>query len=198
MARKHVIFSATALAVGVFTLSAPFHERDQAGSVDTHKRQFIDENLRTAAGRKAALQAQTAPQTAKSVMPATAQVVPPAPHDPIPGYDLDVPYLEVAFGLPQLNSLMTDGQAELSLPGIAPMMLTLVKHNKDFGVDRLSVRHADAISTITRRGDQFFATLALPQGGYRMDGWGNTSRLYPHQILAQRTLRHEVDYRHVP
>ena len=112
-------------------------------------------------------------------------------------FDADVAYQEIEFGSRDIDTLLTQGAVPFELPGHAPVTLTLHNHQQQFGGDRISVAHGETLSTITRRGDNVFATIALPTGSFRLESHGNVSRVYPHRTLAQRANLYEVDYRHV-
>ncbi len=198
MAWKQVIVSAAVIVAGAFTLSAPPLTKDTAAPSQVTERQTLDANMPQSQPNADIATAHTTPTETLSV--AERMITAEEPEDQSPNaadYDLDVPYVEVNFGVSDLEGLLTTGSAKFAIPGYAPIELMLVKHKKQFGGDAISVRQADSVSTITRRGNQFFATLALPSGAYRVDDWGDKSRFFPHQILAQRSIRHEVDYRHV-
>lgn len=132
-----------------------------------------------------------APAATPPAAAATATAPPPSP------FDLDIPELTIAFGHAELDTLVTTGTATVSIPGHADIDLHLTRHYSRHGMQHISASHAGLISTFTRRGERFFATLATPFESYRLESTdGGDSRIIPQRLLAARTIRHEKDFRH--
>ncbi len=118
--------------------------------------------------------------------------------------ELDVPSQSIDFGITAVNRLQTRGEATLELPGMAPITLVKTRQQSLNGMVTMTLKQAHAtpiktpelVSTLTRRGDSFFLSLATANGGYRVEGRGTHSQITPNRVLAQRLIRHEADYRH--
>ena len=111
-------------------------------------------------------------------------------------FDLDIPFQSVKFTTHNLHELVTSGHTLFSLPGKADARLTLIGHQSTQGMEHIQADINGNIATITRRGELFFATIALATGSYRMEGGTDHSRLYPHQQIAARTIQHNADFRY--
>ena len=135
----------------------------------------------------------------RAIMPeATSRAAAATATAPLPSsFDLDIPELTIAFGHAELDTLVTTGTATVSIPGHADIDLHLTRHHRRHGMQHISATHAGLISTFTRRGERFFATLATPFESYRLESTDRgDSRIIPQRLLAARTIRHEKDFRH--
>ena len=103
----------------------------------------------------------------------------------------------IPFGSQQVDTLIQNGRVTLHLPDTGALTLTLHSHHRAHGIDHIQAEFDSHLSTITRRGADLFATIATNRGVYRLDGHGGAARVYPHQLLAARTIRTAKDYRHV-
>ena len=112
-------------------------------------------------------------------------------------YNLDMPQMTMAFGSNDLNDLIARGSTLLPLPDTSPLELRLVSVVNRHGIEQIRAEHQGMVSTITRRGDKFFATVSSPRDSYRIEGGLSQSLVFPHRLLAQRTIRHATDYRYV-
>lgn len=118
--------------------------------------------------------------------------------------ELDVASQTIDFGIAAVNRLQTRGEATLELPGMTPITLVKTRQQSLNGMVTMTLKqmHTTAIntpelvSTLTRRGDSFFLSLATARGGYRVEGRGSHSQITPNRVLAQRLIRHEADYRY--
>ena len=148
------------------------------------ERQFIDAEL--------------APATTFPEIPDGARTLTPMPlEEPLSPYDLDIPTQTVAFGAAEIDQLIVRGEVDFALPGHARITLQLLGLTEKHGMQHIRAKALDNVTTITRRGHTFFATLALPTGSFRLEGQGASAQIYPHQLIAARSIRHEADYRHV-
>jgi|GEM_PF-7059431 len=112
-------------------------------------------------------------------------------------FDTDIPVLNSAFNLAAIDTLMHAGSVSLDLPDGTRATLQRIHTRTEFGITHLQAEADGYVATITRRGEAFFATLANSAGSYRIEGNAAQSRVFPHQLIAQRRLQHETDYRHV-
>ncbi len=112
-------------------------------------------------------------------------------------FDTDIPVLSSSFDLAAIDTLMLEGRVSLDLPDGTRTALQRTHTRTEFGITHLQAEADGYIATITRRGEEFFATLANSAGSYRIEGNAVQSRVFPHQLIAQRRLQHETDYRHV-
>ena len=112
-------------------------------------------------------------------------------------YNLDMPQMTMAFGTNDLNDLIARGSTLLPLPDTSPLEIRLVSVVMRHGIEQIKAEHQGMVSTITRRGDKFFATVSSPRDSYRIEGGLSQSQVFPHRLLAQRTIRHALDYRYV-
>ncbi len=103
----------------------------------------------------------------------------------------------LAFDTAAVDALLATGTTTLHLPGAGSVTLQLDTHRRRAGTDFITARAAGLTSSLTRRDNTFFLTLATPGESYRIEGNASGSRLYRHSVLAQRTISHAIDYRYI-
>ena len=113
-----------------------------------------------------------------------------------PEYDLDIPFETVAFGLANIRSLQETGTTTLELPGVMPITLTMERVTYAVGITSMTLSANGLRSTLSHRGSNFYLSLATPQGGYRIEGDSQETRLIHNQTLNQRMITTDVDYRY--
>jgi hypothetical protein len=112
-------------------------------------------------------------------------------------YDTDIPVLASTLDLAGIDTLIASGALALDLPDGTQTTLTLTRVKRQFGTDHLLAESDGYAATITRRGKQFFAAVATQNGSFRIESTSRGgSQIFPHQLIAQRRIQHEADYRH--
>ena len=189
MTRKLAFTALIAVAIAYLSVNDRLLTQDRLANKNQPPRQFIDAN-----------QAQPAP-IVRSVADITGS--PMATHTPAIAaapdlaFDTDIPVLTSTFDLAAVDTLMRTGGVSLDLPDGARIRLKQTASHEAFGITHLQAEADGYVATITHRRDEFFATLANTAGSYRIEGNAAHSRVFPHQLIAQRRLQHETDYRHV-
>lgn len=113
-------------------------------------------------------------------------------------FDTDIPVLTSSLDLADIDTLITSGTLAVDLPDGTQTTLTLSRAKHQLGTVHVLAEADGYVATITRRGDTFFATVATQNGSFRIEGSADGSLVYPHQLIAQRRIEHEADYRHAP
>ncbi len=152
-------------------------------------RQFIDANQ---AKQQPAIRSVS--ESEDSPVVSIAPVITAAPDL---AFDTDIPVLTSSLDLAAIDTLIDTDHVTLDLPDGSQATLKRTGTQVQFGITHLQAETDGYVATITRRGDEFFATLANSTGSYRIEGNAAQSRVFPHQLIAQRRLQHETDYRHV-
>lgn len=191
MTRKLAFTAFVALAIAYLWVNDRPLTQDRLADTNQQARQIID-----------AKPAQAPPdlipdalsESNSTALVATAQAIAPGP-DPV--FDTDIPVLNSSFDLAAIDTLMREGSVSLDLPDGTRTTLQRTQTYTEFGITHLQAEADGYVATITRRGEEFFATLANSAGSYRIEGNAAHSRVFPHQLIAQRRLQHETDYRHV-
>ncbi len=111
-------------------------------------------------------------------------------------YDTDIPVLTSTLNLAAIDALIASGTLAVDLPDGTHTTLTLTRVKQQFGTDHVLAEADGYVATISRRGKQFFATVATQNGSFRIEGSAQGSQIFPHQLIAQRRIQHEADYRH--
>jgi hypothetical protein len=162
------------------------------------KHHTIEHHANPLADQKSTLhylsQSQSEPQQMTAI---TATTPSPEPAELPRTYNLDMPEMTMAFGTNDLNDLIAKGSTLIPLPGNTPIELRLVSVTERYGIEQIKAEHQGLVSTITRRGDKFFATVSSTSDSYRIEGGLHQAHVFPHRLLAQRTIRHQTDYRYV-
>mgnify|MGYP001813983773 CR=1 FL=1 len=191
MTRKLAFTAFVAVAIAYLWVNDRLLTQDRLTNKHQPMRQFID-----------AKQVNPAPVfiSARLSESSRTPAADPAPIlTPLPdlAFDTDIPVLISSFDLAAVDTLMHAGNVSLDLPDGTSATLQRTHIRTEFGITHLQADADGYVATITRRGEEFFATLANSAGSYRIEGNAAKSRVFPHQLIAQRRLQHETDYRHV-
>jgi hypothetical protein len=209
MTWKFVVTAALVCACAISTIvifpglfQRLFQEQGMRSSLsETSKRQTIDAKHHTIEHQADPLADQrNTPHSHSRPQPLTATTADTPSEDTaaLPrNYNLDMPEMTMAFGTNDLNDLIAKGSTLIPLPGSTPIELRLVSVIERHGIEQIKAEHQGLVSTITRRGDRFFATVSSPSDSYRIEGSMHQAQVFPHRLLAQRTIRHQTDYRYV-
>ncbi|XOV82915.1 MAG: hypothetical protein ACFHXK_18915 [bacterium] len=193
MTRKLAFIAFIALAMThLFINEAPL-QQDRVAHQSQPPRQFIDAKPTAPAPVADSTPRPERIQTGTQGVPMQAH----AQDDLRAGFDADIPWLSSALDLHRVNTLMRLGEVTINLPDGSQSTLRTLHTRSEFGMTHLQAQADGYVATITRRGDDFFATLANATGSYRIEGNAEQSRIFPHQLIAQRRIAHENDYRHV-
>lgn len=189
MTRKLAFTALIAVAIAYLSVNDRLFTQDRLANKTQPPRQFIDAN-----------QAQPPPFLRPVSEPEGSPIAKPSPAvaiAPEMAFDTDIPILTSSLDLAALNTLIRTGSVSVDLPDGTHTRLQRTHTQEQFGMTHLKAEADGYVATITRRGDEFYATLANSAGGYRIEGKATHSRVFPHQLIAQRRLQHETDYRHV-
>jgi len=189
MTRKLAFTALIALAIAYLSVNDRLLWQDRLANKNQPPRQFIDaKQAKQQPARKYVSESEGSPVA--STTPVTAAV-------PNLTFDTDIPLLTSSLDLAAVKTLIGTGHVSLDLPDGTRTTLKRTGTQTQFGITHLQAEADGYVATITRRGDEFFATLANSSGSYRIEGNAAQSRVFPHQLIAQRRLQHETDYRHV-
>lgn len=108
-------------------------------------------------------------------------------------YDVDVDTQLTEFGDRELTQLLAEGDLTLTLPDGNALHLALQAVRHTHGTLHIRASSGPWVSTITRRGPRFFATIASRDEVYRVQGAGQMSHWTAHRSLQYREM--EQDYR---
>ncbi len=124
------------------------------------------------------------------------------PQDMPSRFDLDVPRQQTTFGQAEIQALLQAGAATVYLPD-GQLLHLHTSHTRDLAGDGhvITAAAAGLVSTITTRGNLFFATLATPRGVYRLQNLPHSNTqasVTAHRALDQRTMQTPRDFAHAP
>lgn len=139
-----------------------------------------------------------APTTGNNTRQRTDAITPHAFTSSNPDHDTDIPHIASDLASADVDNLLDTGQLSFELPGQADVALILASHRQTNNTDFITFTSqlTGLASTLTRRGENFFMTLATGHGSYRIEGSGEGSQVYPHQLLAQRQISNAKDFRY--
>ena len=120
---------------------------------------------------------------------------------PVPSshqFEPDIPAGTLAFEHQDIQTLLSQGSVTLEMTGFAPLQLTLSSQRIEHGSTVITAISEDLVSTITLRGEVFYATLATPDQVLRLRGQKSApTQSTRHAVLAQRWLPQVQDYAHI-
>jgi hypothetical protein len=189
MTRKLAFTALIAIAIAYGSVNDRLLMQDRLANKNQPSRQFID--------AKQAKQQPAVRSVSESEVSPVASTNPVIATTPSLTFDTDIPLLSSSLDLAAIDTLIDTGHVLLDLPDGSQATLQRTGIQAQFGITHLQAEADGYVATITRRGDEFFATLANSNGSYRIEGNAAHSRVFPHQLIAQRRLQHETDYRHV-
>ena len=120
----------------------------------------------------------------------------PSQNQPFEPDEPDVPFEEIDFGLAHIGELANSGQTTLEISGLAPITLTMERVRTHAGMTSMTLSHDGLTSTLTRRGERFYLALATPRGTYRVTGDPHATRVVDNQVLNQRMIATDMDFKH--
>ena len=199
MTWKFVVTAALVSTSAISTIAFIQGQAMRSEHVDAPKRQLVDAKLLHLEHETHLHGLQSLPgvQPARTPLVSSA-AVDPANRQHLPSkFNLDLAKMTMKFGTNELDDLIQQGSTVLPLPDSTPIELRLVSVVQRHGVDHIKAEYQGLVSTITRRGDTFYATVASPFDSYRIQGGSTEAQVFPHRLLAQRTIRSHTDYRYV-
>ena len=126
--------------------------------------------------------------------PAARKHNPGHAHQNLARLDVDITYTPVDFTVREISALQAQGKVEVSLPD-AQLTLLLASATQQSGVAHLHAHAAGLTSTITHAEDSFFATVATPNGVWRIHGQDNQAWGTKHAHIAMQRQLIAQDYR---
>ena len=113
-------------------------------------------------------------------------------------YDIEIPYIESGFSSVDIEILLATKQATFHTPGGQSYQLELHSVQRQNEVTTIHCKIGKLSCTISQKHQRYFATIATPDGVYRLQGNADGGRILPHIQLAQRSLGHNEDFRVQP
>lgn len=110
--------------------------------------------------------------------------------------DTDIVYIELDFSLHAVKRLQLGETVSVYLPGHGELTLAPLTVKTSQATTVTSFKQGDLVGTITQRGASFHMSLPTSSDLYRVQGDAHQTTAVSSNMLAQRMINHEKDFRY--